>query len=353
MLNIKIITIHAMQNPGSALQAYALQNYLSRHNNVKIIDYRPNYLYTEGKGVLLFLKKLLFKKSYFSRKKKFDKFVSENMRLTKLYYSLEALINDKLDADIFIAGSDQLWNSDFPCGNDRAYYLDFVQSGKKVSYATSVGKQKIGEENLEILKKYLPSFSMISTREKSTAIFLSGVLNRKVEWVCDPVFLLAKADYMQFVNSEISCNSKYAMVYLSPKSELLDKIVAYYKELGYKIILVGGMTKRCQCDQHIKDAGPKEFLSYIYHAEVVISTSFHATAFCHIFHIPFVTILPKANGERIMDLLSTTGLQNRAVIDNVDMGLIDTAIDWKQVDIKLNKHIEQSKSYLERAVSED
>ncbi len=272
------------------------------------------------------------------------------MKLTKLYNSSECIERDNLTADVFIAGSDQLWNSDFPCGNDSVYYLEFVQSGKKISYSTSVGKSEIGEKNLEILKRYLPSFSMISTREKSTADFLSVVLNRKVEWVCDPVFLLPKKEYMKFIDKKTVSTQKYAMVYLSPKCKQLDEIVAYYKKLGYTIILLGGMTKRCQCDQHIKDAGPKEFLSYIYYADVVISTSFHATAFSHIFHIPFVTLLPKTNGERIMNLLNLTGLQNRAVSDQVNMKSIDTAIDWEQVDKKLSNHIESSKNYLDRAL---
>ena len=88
MLDIKIITIHAMHNPGSVLQAFALQSYLTKdNNNVKIIDYRPDYLYTEGKSFSLFIKKTLFKKYYFSRKEKFDGFISENMKLTKLYNS--------------------------------------------------------------------------------------------------------------------------------------------------------------------------------------------------------------------------------------------------------------------------
>ena len=44
----EIITIHAMHNPGSVYQAYALQQYLIKYNQeVEIIDYRPDYFYKE------------------------------------------------------------------------------------------------------------------------------------------------------------------------------------------------------------------------------------------------------------------------------------------------------------------
>ena len=347
-MEIKIITIHAMHNPGSVFQAYALQEYLKSEHSVKIIDYRPLYLYSEGSLLKLIAKKILWGKDYRNRNKKFIGFVEKKMNLTHKYKSFKQLKQANLAADIYVTGSDQLWNTDYPCGKDEAFYLSFVKTGKKISYSTSVGKKNIDQENLNLLKNRLSDFSALSVREKSTAEQLSSVLNRNVSWVCDPVLLLPASSYLQFISAKRLINKKYAVVYLLGSSESLDKVVDYYKSKGLFVVLAGGFTRRCNCDLHIKDVGPEDFLNLIYYAEVVVSSSFHATAFCHIFHKNFITFLPKANGERISSLLECSGLESHSVLSgkSADLKKIDDCIDWDVVEEKLNVYIEHSKEFL-------
>ena len=349
-MDVKIITIHAMYNPGSVFQAYALQEYLKTKHQVEIIDYRPLYLYSEGSMLKLLMKKILWGRAYRSRNRKFIGFVEKNMNLTSKFTSYRALENAKLTADVFMTGSDQLWNTDHPCGKDEAFYLSFVKRGKKISYSTSVGKKNIDQDNLNRLKKMLSDFSALSVREKSTAEQLSSVLNRNVSWVCDPVLLLPASSYLQFISAKRLINKKYAVVYLLGSSENLDKVVDYYKSKGLFVVLAGGFTRRCNCDLHIKDVGPEDFLNLIYYAEVVVSSSFHATAFCHIFHKKFITFLPKSNGERISSLLECSKLEHHSVaVDaSVDLEKLETSIEWNDVDEKLNAYIEQSKVFLNR-----
>ena len=349
-MDVKIISIHAMHNPGSVFQAYALQEYLSAEHNVKIIDYRPSYFYSEGSKLKLIVKKILWGRAYRSRNEKFVGFVKRNMNLTAKYESLDSLNSAKLVADVFMTGSDQLWNTDFPCGNDEAFYLSFAKCGKKISYSTSVGKKIIDDVNLSILKSRLPSFDALSVREKSTSEQLKAILEKNVAWVCDPVFLLSASSYARFISKENPIGKKYAMVYLLEASEKLNRVVEYYRSKGLYIVLAGGFTKRCECDLHIKDVGPEDFLSLIYHAEVVISSSFHATAFCHIFHKDFVTFLPETNGERIESLLEESSLENRAIFvdGDLDMKKNDQPIDWFSIDNHLESYIENSKAFLKK-----
>ena len=122
--------------------------------------------------------------------------------------------------------------------------------------------------------------------------------------------------------------------------------------MGLMIVLGGGYNKsRCVCDVHIKDMGPLDFLNCIKFAEVVVSTSFHATAFCHIFHKEFVTILPQKNGERINSLLNQTGLPNRGVYDFMDKDILQKKINWNDVDERLFEYIQASKLYLDESLS--
>lgn len=351
-MKISIITMHAMHNPGSVFQAFALQKYLEiQGNDVDIIDYRPDYFYTEGNGLKYWAKRLLYYRAYESLKHKFSSFIKDNMKLTNRFVSYCELENQQFESDVYIVGSDQLWNSDFECGKDPAYYLKFIGQGKKVSYSTSIGKSCIDDYNRDVLVQNLKDFEALSVRELSSSTQLSELLHRKVEWVCDPVFLLAPKDYMSFI-SEAPVKEPYVMVYISPKSEKLDKIVDYYHKKGLKVVLLGGFTKRCYCDLHIKDAGPNEFLTYICNARVVISSSFHATAFCHIFHKNFNTIVPERNGERIMSLLNKTGLQVKAITnDIICFEDLEKKIDWNVVDEKMNDYVDGSKKYLRGVLS--
>lgn len=349
-MKVAIITIHAMHNPGSVFQAFALQQFLRKYFDTDVIDYRPSYFYSERSKLKLLLKKLMYGKAYHNREIKFSSFIRDNMVLTRKYTSFDALKNAALNYDVYIAGSDQLWNSDFPCGNDDAFYLKFTQ-GKKISYSTSVGKTIIDEKNLQILQEKLVDFKHLAVREKKTAEDLSSLLHREVKWVCDPVFLLEPSCYMKFMNETSPLNEPYAVVYLCPESELLNRIVEYYATIkGLRIVLVGGFTKRCQCDLHIKDVGPSDFLNLIYHADVVISKSFHATAFCHIFHKEFITLIPPKNGERILSLLELTNLSHRGIIDKFDADKVSIPINWDYVDHKLEEYVAESKQYLINAI---
>ncbi len=351
-MNISIITMHAMHNPGSVYQAYALQTYLNKMGqNVQIIDYRPHYFYTEGSGISLLLKKILFFRSYRATKKKYSDFISKNMFLTPRYNTYEELSSGSFNSDLYIVGSDQLWNSDYECGKDMAYYLRFINNGIKTSYSTSVGKEKIDEANARILEDNLFEFKKLSVREKSTSIQLATLLNKEVQWVCDPVFLLEYTDYKKFI-ADNSQKEKYVMVYNLPGSSQLDNLVQFYHNAGCKIILFGGYTKRCLCDEHIKKAGPEEFLTCLCNAHCIISSSFHATAFSLIFHKDFVTIVPERNGERIMSLLDEADLLHRAVLpeNTINLDSLNEKIEWNTIDDNLSRYISASKDYLGRLI---
>jgi len=347
-MDIKIITIHAMYNPGSVFQAYALQEYLKSKHHVEIIDYRPLYLYSEGSLLKLLTKKIMWGNAYRCRKRKFNDFIKNYMNLTSKFNSYAALEKANLVADVFMAGSDQLWNTDYPCGKDDSFYLSFVKKGKKVSYSTSLGRKIVSQNDIELVKSKLSDFSAISVREKTSAEQLSNILSRNIAWVCDPVLLLSSSAYAPFISRESPFKRKYVVVYLLGASENLDKVVEDYKSKGVLGVLAGGFSRRCKCDIHVKDVGPEDFLSLIYYAEIVISSSFHATAFCHIFQKNFITFLPRANGERISSLLECSGLESHSVHfgETANLPKIDECIDWNVVQKKLNVYIEHSKEFL-------
>ena len=125
------------------------------------------------------------------------------------------------------------------------------------------------------------------------------------------------------------------------------------KKYNLKVILCSGFSRKCRCDKFVKDAGPDEILSYIKNAEIVLSASFHATAFSVMFKKQFFTILPDEHtNERITDFLSLQGLSDRIVTEKtVNENVLDRNIDYDAIS-GYEEKILTSKDYLKNALTE-
>lgn len=347
---ISIITLHDICNPGSVYQAYALNKFIRDCGyDCNVIDYVPSYSYVGNRKIRGIVKNILFGRIQKRIKQKYKNFISKNIKLTeKKYCKYVELLKNQPKADLYIAGSDQLWNRAYDCGNDEAFYLSFIQNTAKISYATSLGKKDVSKEDLSFISERIRDYKYLSVREKSGCSMLEEFLGRPVQWVCDPVFLLNKEEYEKFATPRME--EKYIVIYLSAASRLLESVIVYAKLQGYKVVLLGGNITRCSCDIHIKDMGPEDFISYLIYADVIISSSFHATAFSHIFEKKFGVILPQGNGERIESLLSLSSLQNQVIKSDLDIANAFKEIDYSNALDRLSPFIESSKVYLTDAI---
>lgn len=351
-MKIRIITIHGLANFGSVFQSYGLCKYLKDigYTDTEIIDYNPPYYVR--KGLKAFIGKVLNFNKYVTRTKKFRSFVEKNIPLTqKGYTSLSELASEDFGADVYISGGDQLWNVYHPGGRDEAYRLTYV-SGKKISYATSMGQKDFPSEELKKLANDIRDFAHISVREESSVDLLASQ-GLEATHVVDPVFLLPKEEFEKFI---VPVNQpKYLAVYLVTPSKLLEDTIAYLKKkYNLKVILCSGFQRKCTCDEHLKDLGPDEILSYIKNADIVLSSSFHATVFSMMFNKQFYTILPDEHtNERIEDILKKRGLENRIVTDKTDLSVaLEENIDYSSVK-DYSTYVEKSKEYLREALTDD
>ena len=127
-MKVSIITIHDPDvNYGSTLQSCGTYNFTKELGyDVEIINYKPNYL-TFGQSVKKTLAKVLYLKGALSRRKKINKYFQKHAKLTKLYKSKRELEVCPPEADVYITGSDVIWNRDVnPEGADSSFYLGFV-----------------------------------------------------------------------------------------------------------------------------------------------------------------------------------------------------------------------------------
>ena len=348
-MKILTTTLHAIDNCGSCLQAYALQQYLISlgHQN-QIIDYRPDYARNNGNPFKSFVKNIVFYKRMKERWQVFDSFVKDYLILTpQHFHSYKDIKGANLRADLFVTGSDQVWNDYFPCGRDPVYYLSFTEQ-KKISYAASVGRSPIAKDGLDILCEKIKDFDAISVRERSTPDELAS---KGIEstWVCDPTLLHPKGTYEKIMVSKEK--GEYLLVYLTEKSEMLDEFIRKYREKkNGRVVYVGSFLNRCDCDVNYTDVGPREFLGLIANASMVIAGSYHALIFSCIFQKEFA-ILPYKNNARMEQFLEYIECNHRYISRAEVPGEIKS-IDWNNVSDKIDVLVEQSKDWLNKSLSQ-
>lgn len=363
---IKTITCQKVNNHGANLQAYALMHYLEiLGNDVEIIDYfpewfkpfRPFYCGTPkyaSNPILKFLyicAKLPGRiKSYIryiksERKENFESFRNKYYKLTDTYESFDELRKNPPKADLYIAGSDQIWNTMMNNGRDPAYYLQFAPAGCiTATYAASFSVSEIPNELKEQTKKYIESFDFVSVREKSALAILEDLGIQNSCAVLDPVFLLDKNQWKK-LESDIILDERYVLVYDFEGTDTVKNFaVEYAKRNNLKIY---SLYNNGYCDKNFEDYGPDVFLSLIKNAEFIVSNSFHATAFSLIYEKEFCVIKRQEGiNSRMVDLLDSVGIDDRIVDSYQDFNLID----YKSVKEKLEIQVEKSKGYLNKVL---
>lgn len=328
-MKIGILTMHKVLNYGSALQAYALQHYISKLGyNVELID----YIFPNGsrKKQLSFKQKLLspLKKilsGTFVKEHRFNEFYKRYFVCSKgQYNSPEELANANFEYDILMTGSDQVWNP-IHIKDDFSFFLPFSKTGvKKVSYASSFSVAELPAKLKPLYRNILSTYSSISVREKSGVKIIKELIGTDAEVVCDPTLLLSKDDWSVLIKDfQKPFNRPYILVYIlkyayNPYPEVNHIIDEVQNKLGLHLIILDGSLSDMQRKDAtvIKNAGPLEFLNLVKNASFVVTTSFHGTAFAVNFGIPFYSVIKDKSGfdTRMVDFLETIGCPDRAII---------------------------------------
>ncbi len=360
-MKVKTITCHSVYNHGAILQEYALLKYLeSKGFDVEAINYQPPYLIDNYKMWKVvspkwkgnFLKRIIYlilklpsRINNLKRYKNFDEFSLKYLKITKkLYRSNDDLKNDVPEADVFICGSDQIWNTLFQNGKDLSFYLDFVPENKlKISYAASFAIDRLDEYIKPFIKENVSKLNYISVRENSAVKILKEIGVNNVTQVLDPVFLLEKDFWVHNFIDEIK--EDYLLIYDFDSNKELKKVaLKIAKEKGFKIYALNKNIR--YADKIFWGEGPEKFLSLIANAQIVLSNSFHAVAFSLIFQKNIYVFDRKEKiNTRMRDLLHDLDLDDW-VINNFSDFNLTKSIDYFAVTKKLDKMKLHSKQFL-------
>ena len=250
------------------------------------------------------------------RDNKFSEFHKLYTKQTKEINKIDKLYASKFDYDIYVVGSDQVWNPNTNI-NIEPYFLTFAPEDKlKISYASSFGVNSIPLIHQEKYSSLLDNLDKIGTREKTGVEIVESISTKNATWVLDPTFLLNKKEWGEFeVSSEIK--KPYLLMYVLTDSDYISNLATQIAE-KYNLLIVricknAFIEDKSENVINIIDAGPREYLGLFAKASFVLTTSFHGTCFSVNFNIPFFTILKKnkTNNSRQIDLLADLGIKKR------------------------------------------
>ncbi len=364
---IGIITFWWTQhNYGQMLQVYALQKYLeTKGYDPFIIRYIGPVISADKKASLFDKLNISNISNFLTRKfnrekliknenRDFDTFRNKYLQLSDTIYLTEDEINRNPPiADVYICGSDQIWNDSF--GRSLApYLLSFGDpSTTRIAYAASFGKNIFSEEILELFKKHFLKFDAISVREEDGTIICKQAEYNDALWVPDPTLLLNRTEWLNLASKADTEKYKldkrlYTFIYTLGNSNITDrkKFLSHFKPSSVHI------SSNTDLSGNIYPT-VEEWVSLMEGSNFVLTNSFHGMVFSIILQKNFI-ILPNTGKQvgmnsRITSFLKKCGLEDH-LMESYDItkvkSLQNKNINWTQVHSMLDIWIKDGEYFL-------
>ena len=396
---VGIMTLFMNHNYGAVLQAYALQETVKEFGyEVEDIRYhRESNLnkYKRSMKALTMLKKILnfkelkkyidYKYRSFKTKKLqidyyvgqrygyFDLFLKKYISQSSKEYRKEDIFTSVDQYDIFICGSDNIWNKKMI---DTAFMLDFVPDDKlKIAYAPGMSFNSMNEDEYNQMIPSIDRIHYLSCRERIGATMLKEVLNKEVFVALDPTLLREKKQWEKIENKpklEFDFDADYIFCYILGSDKVKRNIIRQYaKEKNLVIITLPFLSGSYEPNDHdfgdfqLYNVGPCEFLYLIHHAKYVFTDSFHGTIFSLVYERKFISFYRFSHlstsflDNRLDNLYDNFNLPSERKIDNNSKctldyikSNIDNPIDYNRIKSKWDKDRTESLSYLENALKD-
>ena len=347
-MKIGILTASRTDNNGTDLQALAMQNLFQRMGakEVEIINYICKDIDCDAPKSLT-LRNIIYFPIWFYAKYTHKSFRKRYFRKSQLLYT-DANI-DKLQYDVIVVGSDQIWNLSLT-GGDMSFYLPFSTDSLKYSYAASLGSAQIEKwEPKYKIKEKLSDFKDISVRENSSLEALRKIgINARYD--LDPILMGNADDWNSFIVPAKRRN--YILLYMvSYDKNAIEYAQMVGKQYGCEILMLNGGFKYYKNIKILNYVSIQDWLNLMANARMVITNSYHGLSFAILFKRDFrLCLLPniKQNNNRMIDLLKMLELEDYTL----EKGKISyKPINWNKVDVNLNSCIIKSEKYIESIIN--
>ena len=352
-MKISLLTFSKESNFGANLQCYALCKTLqSIGHDVYIIDIQLHKKAASWHDALLQLPM----KWYFSQFRR--KYLNLFTRKFKTVADLQGVEHK---SDLYIVGSDQVWNPDITRHLDPlVYFFSFLPDGvRRISYAASFGTERWQSLVLtEEVKTLLHKFNAVSVREQTGVAICQDTFGIDARLVVDPTLLLTSYDGIcGKYNPKRETNELVYFTFIRNHAE--QRIIAEFAKANNMQAMalrsnrpISGFKRRIYLTV-------SEWLNSIRYAKLVVTNSFHCMVFCIIFHKKFIAIPAKTGRTtRQEGLLEQLGLSDHFCKETSDLyrtmeHVINKDLDYAVIDQKIKVMREESLDFLRECCSED
>lgn len=356
-----IITIHFGINYGSALQAFAMSEIIGNIGlDTEIIDYIPERYsrrarYFEKSGIAGKLKCLAAFPFRFGYQHIFRSFLKKNLPLSKRCESVDELTKNCCGYDVYFAGSDQIWNSNYNKRVDPVYYLSFApEKAKKIAYAASFGKSELEAWETKDTEILLHNFDAVSVREEQAKAIVNK-LGYDAVHVLDPTMLIDKSIWSEKFSPR-GHSEPYVLVYaLNHEEKTLVRFarrIADKHSLKVKLISFSYFGEKIPgSDECLTYQSPDDFVRLMAGADYVVTNSFHGVAFSINLNKQFIAVKRKLYNSRLESILKKFELSERMVMEELPEALLDTDIDYGKCNAILDESRRESLRFITDSLS--
>lgn len=298
-MKIGLVTIVDKGNYGNRLQNFAIQQIMEKYGHQVETIRKIQDRKTVSEIIKYYLKKVTGIKytRNVKREASFEAFNIKNIKFSHSFIRTDGL-DDKLSKkyDIFICGSDQLWNPEFKTNTD-SYFLSFVSEKRKVSLAASFGIDKIENEDAKKrIGALIQGLDAISVREQSGKQIVESLSSKEATVLIDPTMMLDGNEWKRIEKKPRNIGEKkYILCYFLGihSQDIIEKIKKYGSEKDLNVVFMENQYFRCKITSEEEFSyGPDEFIWLIRNAEKVITDSFHAMIFSLLFKKKFL-VMPR------------------------------------------------------------
>lgn len=366
-----LTTIFRVPNFGSVLQAYATQSV------VESIGYECrvlNYDHNKGEWAKMHgvksgslknkIGRLLGLKPSHRKANKLDAFINSHLHLTQKYSSYSSIQKCEGNVyDAYIAGSDQIWNTIYT-NCDPVFLLEYAGIAKKrISIASSFAVDQLEPKYEKQFQSQLGRFHGVSVREAHGLDICRSLGIPNPAQVLDPTLLLSAGQWNNLIGGGNSDESEpYILLYMwcyafEPRPKIFEVLRYWQQKMGCRIVALEGYSD-CQCedarDLEILDATDSsiaDFLHYFAHASMVVTSSFHGTAFAVNYGVPLVSVIPEGGDDRQYSLLDKLGLQACCLRTDEDVNGVNPYYDKVQEQVRLEELRTESLAWIRNVLA--
>lgn len=361
IMKIGVVTIFdCVNNSGAFLQAYALKFYLEEqgHTVYHIVkDKKDNFVnsnirrlvhsYSPSGSFIIKSAKRAIKVSLKFLELKYKSIVcsSEFKKMNTL--TVEEV--NKVNLDLVICGSDEIWNLNNEDLGDEFYFAQNIKSKKKITYAISCGNST-AEQFKEAVYPVdaLPKFDKILVRDEQTKRVIEEITEAVPDIVCDPT-ILVDTDLLR--QEARTIRKKYMIVYsYGVCGNIKEHIRRYANEKG--LTLVSLVMEQNFTDKYIFTT-PRKFIDVICNAECVYTSTLHGSIFTMLTHKKgvFTALMPK-----VRDIIKRFKQEDRILPDDISyeefVKKIETPVNIDIIETAKNELKENGKCKLNKILEE-